>query len=119
MARPNWEWIRIDVLIMEHPKVDGLSDKAFRELIALWCYCARQRSDGIVAGPRWKRVAPKIRRELADAVLAEPVIDGDDSAGVTMHGYLEHQRSREEIDELAVKRAEAGRKGAEKRWQTA
>lgn len=104
---------------MEHPKVAGLSDKAFRELIDLWTYCARQRSDGIVHGPRWKRVPTGVRRALVAAVLAEPVLPGDDSAGVTMHGYLEHQRSREEIDELSVKRAEAGRRGAEKRWQTA
>jgi hypothetical protein len=117
MARPNWEYIRIDVLILEHPKVEGLSDKAFRALIELWCYCARQRTDGIVAAPRWRRVPVRVRRELAVAALVDLFLADDESAGVTMHGYLEHQRSREEIEEVSLARSAAGRKGAAKRWE--
>jgi hypothetical protein len=117
LARPNWEYIRVDVLLPEHPKAEGLSDKAFRALIDLWCYCARQRSDGTVPASRWRKVPPKARAELTAAGLADPLLPGDPDAGVVMHDYLEHQRSRDDIDELAAKRAEAGRKGAEKRWQ--
>lgn len=118
LARPNWEYIRVDVLMTEHPKIEGLSDKAFRALIDLWCYCARQRSDGTVPGPRWRRVPPKARAELIGAGLADPLLTDDPDSGVTMHDYLEHQRSRDDIDELAAKRAEAGRRGAAKRWGT-
>lgn len=107
MARPNWEWIRVDVLLPEHPKVEGLSDKAFRALIELWCYCGRQRTDGIVTERQWKAVPVKARNELAAAGLADPMELG----GAVMHGYTEHQRTREQIDELSLKRAEAGRKG--------
>ena len=117
MARSNWEWIRVDVLMPEHPKIEGLSDRAFRALIELWCYSARQRSDGIVTAARWRKVPPKARAELLAAGLAGPLLTGDPGSGVVMHDYLEHQRSRETIDELAEKRAEAGRKGAAKRWQ--
>lgn len=117
MARPNWEYIRVDVLLMEHPKVEGLSDKAFRGLLELWCYSARQRTDGIVHAARWKRCPPKVRTELLKAGLADPLLGEDDAAGVAMHGYLEHQRSRDEIEEVAAARAEAGRRGAAKRWQ--
>lgn len=117
MARPNWEWIKLDVLMPENPKVEGLSDKAFRALIGLWCYCARQHSDGTVPASRWKQIAPKARAELISAGLANPLLAGDPGAGVAMHDYLEHQRSREQADELAAKRAEAGRKGATARWQ--
>ncbi|HUC25388.1 MAG TPA: hypothetical protein VMA73_22000 [Streptosporangiaceae bacterium] len=117
MARPNWEWIRVDVLLPEHAKVEGLSDKAFRALVELWCYCGRQHSDGAVPAARWRKVSPKARAELLAAGLADPLLTGDPTSGVTMHDYLGHQRSRESIDELAQKRAEAGRKGAEKRWQ--
>lgn len=113
MARPNWEYIRVDVLLMEHPKVEGLSDKAFRALIDLWCYCGRQRTDGIVTERRWKRWPPKVRDELVKAGLAETMGIGD---GAVMHDYTEHQRSRAEIDELVSARAQAGRKGAAKRW---
>lgn len=116
MARPNWEYIRVDVLLPEHPKAEGLSDKAFRALIELWCYCARQRSDGTVPASRWRKVPLKVRGEIVGSGFADPLLQGDPDAGVMMHGYLEHQRSREEVDELAAKRAEAGRKGAAKRW---
>lgn len=113
MARPNWEYIRVDVLLMEHPKVEELSDRAFRSLIDLWCYCGRQRSDGIVTERRWKAVPPKPRAELLAAGLAEEIGLG---GGVVMHDYTEHQRSRAEVDELSERRAEAGRRGAAKRW---
>lgn len=108
MARPNWEYIRVDVLLPEHPKIEGLSDKAFRALIELWCYCGRQRTDGIVTEKQWKAWPPKVREELLKTGLAESMVI---SSGVVMHGYLDHQRSREQIDELSAKRAEAGRKG--------
>ena len=124
MARPNWEYIRVDVLLPEHPKVEGLSDKAFRALVTLWCYCGRQRTDGAVTRKQWEAWPPRVRAELeADgagevaihlrAGLARPV---DISGGGAMHDFLEHQRSRDEIDELSAKRSEAGKKAAESRW---
>lgn len=113
MARPNWEYIRVDVLLMEHPKVEGLSDRAFRVLVDLWCYCGRNRSDGVVTEKRWLSVPSKVRAELLAAGLADPI---DIGGAVTMHGYLEYNRSRKEIDELSAKRAEAGQKAAAARW---
>lgn len=107
LARPNWEYIRIDVLLPEHPKVEGLSDRAFRALIELWCYCGRQRTDGIVTDRQWKAVPPKARKELTDRGLAREMPIG----GAVMHDYTEHNRSRNDIDELSAKRAAAGRKG--------
>lgn len=107
MARPNWEYIRVDVLLPEHPKVEGLSDRAFRALIELWCYCGRQRSDGIVTERRWKAVPPRARAELVDHGLIKPMELG----GAVMHDYLKYQRSRAEVEALSLKRADAGRKG--------
>lgn len=112
MARPNWEYIRVDVLLPEHPKIEGLSDKAFRALITLWCYCGRQRTDGLVTRKQWEAWPAKARAELEAAGLARPVL----SEGAVMHDFLAHQRSREEIDELAAKRSVAGKKAADARW---
>jgi hypothetical protein len=114
LARPNWEYIRVDVLLPEHPKIDLLSRAARWTLVEMWCYCARNRTDGIVTGPRWKTFGtPGDRRQILDAGFADPIELG----GYFMHDFTEHQRSRQEIDELAAKRAEAGRKGAAARWQ--
>jgi hypothetical protein len=135
MARPNWEYVRLDVLMPENPKVSGLSDKAFRTYIELLCYCGRQRTDGLVDGRTWKRHGnPRARRELLDVGLVDPLLPEFDvdtqgcherdnpslstvttgGSGVVIHDYLEHNRSRQQIDELAAKRAEAGRKGGSK-----
>lgn len=113
LARPNWEYVRLDVLMPEHPKVSGLSDKAFRTYVELLCYCGRQRTDGLVDARTWKRHGTaRARAELLTSGLVDPLLDDDAGAsGVAVHSYLEHNRSRKQIDELAAKRAEAGRKG--------
>jgi hypothetical protein len=113
VARPNWEYIRVDVLLPEHPKVEGLSDKAFRALVTLWCYCGRQRTDGAVTRKQWEAWPAKVRAELTAAGLVRLV---DIGGGAAVHDFLEHQRSRDEIDELSAKRSDAGRTGAAARW---
>lgn len=117
MARPNWEYVRVDVLLPEHPKIEGLSDKAFRALIELWCYCGRNRTDGIVTEKRWKATGSKpARGELVKAGLAELMGIG---GGAVMHDFVGpdgHQRTRAEIDELSAKRTEAAKKAAAARW---
>lgn len=112
MARPNWEYIRVDVLLPEHPKIDLLSRGARWTLIELWCDCGRNRTDGIITDGRWKTFGtPAERRQIIEAGFAEPISLG----GYVMHDYLDHQRSRQEIDELSAKRAAAGRKGGSAR----
>lgn len=116
MARANWEYVRLDVLMPEHPKVSGLSDKAFRTYVELLCYCGRQRTDGLVDARTWRRAGTqRARGELLASGLVDPLLDDDTGgSGVAIHDYTEHNRSRQQIDELAAKRAEAGRKGGSK-----
>lgn len=96
----------------EHPKISGLSDKAFRTFVELLCYCGRQRTDGLVDARTWrKHGTPKAREELMSAYLVHPVMGESDANGVVIHDYTGHNRSRSEIDDLSAKRAKAGRKG--------
>ena len=116
MARPNWEYIRIDVLLPEHPKTDGLSALAKWTLVELWCYCGRNRTDGFVSEAKWKSFGSSaVRAQLLRVPsgykygFAEKVQDG-----YQLHDFVGpdgHQRSRAEIDELSARRAAAGRKG--------
>jgi hypothetical protein len=97
----------------EHHKIEALSDKAFRALIVLWCWCSRNTSDGNVPESVWlKRTTSKVRAELL-VDLAEPRPDG-----VYMHDYLEHQRSKQEIADLRAKRARAGSLGGKRAAET-
>jgi len=113
MARPNWEWIRVDVLLPEHPKLDGMSAAAKWTLIEMWCYAGRQHTDGIITPQRWRTFGtPAHRKMIVERGLADPLMDGE--GGYVMHDFVGqdgHQRSRTEIDELSARRADAGRKG--------
>jgi hypothetical protein len=107
MARPNWEYVRIDVLLPDNPKLDGLSAAAKWTLVELWCYCGQHLTDGHVRDAKWKQFGtPNIRRQLVEHGLAER-----NGSGYLMHDYLDHQRSRADVAGLKEKRAAAGRKG--------
>ena len=108
MARPNREYIRIDVDLPDHEKLDGMSDKAFRTLIELWCWCGRHLTDGFVRDAKWKTFGtPAARQQLIDRRFAERT-----EGGYQMHDYLGHQRSRDEVGAKRAQRSEAGRKSA-------
>ena len=105
-------YIRVHDGMPDHPKVEALSDKAFRLLIATWCWCSRHLTDGRVPLAVWrKRGTPKARRELVDAGLVEMHDDH-----VMMHDYLDHQRSAEEVAERKAAKRRAGALGNHNRW---
>ena len=107
MARPNWEYIRVDVLLPGHPKLDGLSGGAKWTLIEMWCHCGQWLTDGFVRDAAWKKFStPAVRRQIVEHGLAERV-----PGGYQMCDYLGHQRSREQVTELKAKRSASGRKG--------
>lgn len=109
----------------EHPKIEGLSDAAFRALHRCLYYCSRNLTDGRLTDTAWRNRAktPRVRHELVDADLVHlpgyvcphdlcpPAPEGH----VQMHDYLDWQRSAEEVAELKRKRAEAGAKGGKAR----
>lgn len=111
MARDPRSYITVHNGMPEHPKVDPLSDAAFRALVDAWCLCSRTMNDGRIPIATWnKRWKPKARRELLESGLVR--IEGDLAI---MHDYLEHQTSAAEIQDKRAKRAEAGRKGGQRK----
>lgn len=105
-------YIRVHDGLDEHPKVEPLSDAAFRLLMQSWFYCSRNRTDGLILETVWKRRGtPKARRELIAAGLVE---QGD--GHVMMHDYLKHQRSAMEIKLLQEVRGDTGSYGNHVRW---
>ena len=110
MARPNWEYIRVDVLLPRHPKLAGLSRSAKWTLVELWCFAGSYHTDGFISDDVWGETGPPAdRRKIVERGLAERV-DG----GYQMHDFTGpngHQRSKAEIEQLSQRRADAGRKG--------
>lgn len=103
-------YITVHDRMPENRKIRPLSDKAFRTLFELWCWCSQERNDGKIEARALKTFGtPRARSELISAGLIEPT--GDEDGSYQVHDYLEHQRSRAQIEELSQKRAEAGKRG--------
>lgn len=112
MPRDPRTYITVHDGMPDHPKMFGLSDAAFRLTVTCWCWCSRHRTDGRIPAGAWKNMgSPRARKEVVAAGLV--VLDAAGDAHV--HDYLEHQRSAEEIDELAAKRRDAGARGGRQR----
>lgn len=107
-------FMRVHIGMPEHPKIEGLSDRAFRLLVETWCWCARNpQTNGQVPRSSWaKRGTPNARRELIDADL----FDDDLSGGAIAHDWDDWQRTWEEIQEAKAEKKDAGAFGAHKRW---
>lgn len=110
--RDDFYWFRVHDHIDEHPKIERLSDAAFRLIIETWAYCRRSANDGRIDDAVWrKRSKPRARRELADAGLVE-----HHPGFVQVHDYLDWQQSAAEIDEARAKKSKAGALGNHKKW---
>jgi hypothetical protein len=104
---PDGTFIKVHDGMPDHPKVEALSDGAFRLVVTLWCWCARHKTDGRVPLATWnKRGTPKTRRELLTERLAFEYPDH-----VAMHDYLDWQRSAAQIEADREQRRTAGRAG--------
>jgi hypothetical protein len=105
-------YIRVHDGFDEHPKIEGLTDAAFRLLITTWCYSSRNGTDGRMTAKAWaKRGTPKARRELIAAGLIEVHDDH-----LQAHDYLEHQRSAAEIELYKSVKGNSGSYGNHVRW---
>lgn len=101
------QFIKLDTAMPNHPKIADLSDKAFRLLIELWCYCHLANNDGVLSEREFKRQGtPAGRRELEQKSL---VYIG--KGVVSLHDYLQHQQSKEDRLTLSEKRRKVGAAG--------
>lgn len=113
MPRDKRPYITVHDGMPWHPKIEGLSDKAFRLLIECWCWCSLNKTDGHIKAKSWvKRGPAPARRELAAAGL----VDDDLAGGVIVHDYDKHQRTAEEILSHQGDRSEDGAMGSHIRW---
>jgi hypothetical protein len=110
-------WVNLDDQYPEHPKVDSLSDGAFRLNTAAICYCNRHQTDGVVTADKVARLVPRFKKayvqELVDRLLWHDLGNG---TAYELHDFLDWNSSRAEIAEAKARNVENGRKGARKRW---
>jgi hypothetical protein len=103
------EWARVDVNFFRHPQVSRLNDREQMRYLAMILYAQEHETNGHVAdcALRWCDTSQRQAQAMADAGLVER--DGD---GWRIVGFLNHQRSREEMEaerEAARARAKTAR----------
>jgi hypothetical protein len=82
-------WGRLDDALLDHPKVEPLSDRAFRAFIGSICLCNRYLTDGALTKRQVDKIATaKARQELIGAALWH---EGDEG-GVLVHDFLDYNR---------------------------
>lgn len=97
-------YLNLDDNFADHPKVDALSDGAFRLHVAGLCYCAKNTTDGVVDRRRVARLTSTYKRtqlsELMEVGLWMPHADG-----YAIHDYLDWNKPKSWWDEKREKDA--------------
>ncbi len=114
-------YVLLDDNFGDHPKIEELSDAAFRAHVRAMCWAKRHKTGGVIKRGALQTVSrgkPRVSKELERARLWVPTDDG-----WAIHGWdkwfnetpEEAEQVRQELDEkrreLSEKRAAAGRAG--------
>lgn len=102
-------WVKLDDHVMGHPKIQTLSDKAFRTWVGCLVYAGLHETDGWIP----LRQLRHERRELAELVRAG-LLERQGPEGFQIHDWSDYQPSRAEV----IKRREQG-KERWRRWREA
>lgn len=97
-------WINVDDQAIDHPKLAGLTDKAFRLWFAGLSYAQRFLTDGLLpAGvvPTLRGCSAKTIAELVAGVLWEPCV-----GGYQIHDFLDWNESRAEVSKRRQRKAD-------------
>ncbi len=95
-------YLNLDDNFPDHPKVDQLSDGAFRLHVSGMCYAAKHLTNGVILAERVPRLVPKFRpAHLAELTALSGSPTGRQAlwrqVGDTyeIHDYLDWNKSRE------------------------
>lgn len=107
------EWARIDVNFLRHPQVDMLTKAVKVDYLALILYAQEHETDGDIprACLKWCDVSARALGAMQDAGLITTT-----ATGWHITGFLNHQRSREEMEQARQVATDKARKAARARW---
>jgi hypothetical protein len=87
-------WARLDDGFFDHPKVEGLSDAAFRAFVGGLCICNRYLTDGVISSQKAAKLTrPKVRTELVTAGLWHERDDGS----IDIHDFGDYNRDADTV----------------------
>ena len=92
-------WVKIDDSFPNHPKIVGLTDKAFRIHISGLCYCGTYLTDGFVPMTIAARFANEDMQYIVELTQAGLWREAPHDNGFHIHDYLAHQTSKTQVEE--------------------
>jgi hypothetical protein len=87
-------WVKLDDNFPDHPKVDGLSEGAFRLYIASLCHAQKYLTDGVVPFDRPARLMPRFKPKYIDELLAADLWERNGSSYL-IHDFTVWNKTRE------------------------
>jgi hypothetical protein len=103
-------WLKLDDSFADHPKVDPLSDQAFRLHVAALCFCAHNLTDGRIPEGRPERLVRGFTAELV-AELEDARLWLRKPDGWVVHDYLRYNPTAREAKTKREQRRAAGSRG--------
>lgn len=112
-------WAKLDDAFPEHPKIDRLSDGAFRLHVQGICWSCKLLTDGFIPEDRVARLTPRYKAsQLKELLVVHPPhkhsvweqVDG----GYRIHDFLAFQQSAAKVEEDRLKAAERMRRNRER-----
>lgn len=118
VSRDDSLWVAFHVSTDEHPKVEPLTDAAFREWFKLVTYSRRQNLNGRIPKARWLKIRQKVRNELVKIQPGQenPLAYDLGEEGAEVHDYLDWQPSATEIANAKQAASTGGTFGNHRRW---
>jgi hypothetical protein len=92
-------WVKIDDSFPNHPKIVGLTDKAFRIHISGLCYCGTYLTDGFIPMTIARQLCNENINYIAELCEAGLWKEAMSENGFRIHDYLSHQTSKTQVEE--------------------
>ena len=102
---------KLDLDYADHPKIERLSDAAFRAHVSMILYARKYLTDGKIPARYANRFGSETLSELLTNDEATPSLVRVESGEYELHGFLDLQESRAKVAERSQINAENGKKG--------
>lgn len=102
---------KLDLDYADHPKIERLSDAAFRAHVSMILYARKYLTDGVIPNRYATRFGTEALSELLTNDEATPSLTRNDAGEYVLHGFLDLQESKAKVEERSQVNAENGKKG--------
>lgn len=108
-------WAKLDDRFWMHPKVISAGNVGAGIFARFLSYCGAYLTDGLVPGHVVQMIAGPDNDEVLDTLARMGLIDRMESGAVVVLGYLEHNRSKAQIEADRETRRANGSQGGRPR----